>query len=521
MDITLFALSGALIAISSGVMAFGMFAIGQEKLQKLWGTFCLIVFVWGIGVYVIGTIPDQHTADTWWRILHVNVAFMPVVFLHFVYAFLKRESDILLYVLYGGAVVIGSIAAFTLLMIADMRFVFGEFYYDSPPGPLYELFVLWYLLLTLYSHTLLYKRFRSSTNAIERQRIQYFFISSGIGFAGASMCFLPVYGIDVYPIANFLVVVYPIMMGYAIFRYKLFDIRAATAQGLILLLWIFLSARLVLSTTQQDFLLNGILLLATIVLGYYLVRSISHELKQREEIQRLSDEKSEFMTFASHEIRNPITAMRGFASLIADGTTGPVASATKDAAEKILVTGNEVLMLIAQFLSKSKLELGKIEYLIAPFDIACAVSSIADGYEPHAKQKGLTLVRHIDTSSKVMVKGDEGKLKEVVANLLDNALKYTREGSITVVVRQHGKWARVVIEDTGVGIPHETLPQLFKKFSRADAQKVNLLGTGIGLYLARTFIEGQGGSIKAESAGKDKGSRFIIEMPLAATEISA
>jgi signal transduction histidine kinase len=104
-------------------------------------------------------------------------------------------------------------------------------------------------------------------------------------------------------------------------------------------------------------------------------------------------------------------------------------------------------------------------------------------------------------------------VKEVVGNIIDNSLKYTRQGGITVSVDRIGVAIRVTISDTGVGIAPEVLPQLFKKFSRADAQRVNLLGTGVGLYLAKTFIESMGGRIWAESEGTGKGSRFLIEFP--------
>ena len=172
-----------------------------------------------------------------------------------------------------------------------------------------------------------------------------------------------------------------------------------------------------------------------------------------------------------------------------------------------------MLNLIAQYLSKSKMELGQISYAKVPFDMGAVVMSIASGYKPHAEQKGLTLTTAVDPAQKFMVVGDEGKVKEVIGNIVDNSLKYTKQGGITISVERHGVSIRAVISDTGVGIPPETLPQLFKKFSRADAQKVNLLGTGIGLYLAKTFIEAQGAHIWAESEGRDKGSRFIIEFP--------
>src|SRR5205085_7368850 len=98
-------------------------------------------------------------------------------------------------------------------------------------------------------------------------------------------------------------------------------------------------------------IIDGILLLVVAGFGAFLIQSIFREVRMRAELERLNEERSEFMTFASHEIRNPVTAMRGYASLISDGTTGEVPPQTRDAAERILITGNEVLSLIAQFLN--------------------------------------------------------------------------------------------------------------------------------------------------------------------------
>ncbi|MDB5238465.1 MAG: multi-sensor signal transduction histidine kinase [Candidatus Kaiserbacteria bacterium] len=303
--------------------------------------------------------------------------------------------------------------------------------------------------------------------------------------------------------------------AYAIYRYHLLNIKVLATEVVAFLLSVTSLIEIANSRSAGETVFRMSVFVLVLSFSVLMVRSIIREVEQREEIQRLSEEKSEFMTFASHEIRNPITAMRGYASLIMDGTTGEVSPKTKEVAETILIQGNDVLNLIAQYLSKSKMELGQIEFAKAPFDMSAIVSSIADGYKPHANKKGLTLETRFDPAQKYMVVGDEGKVKEVIGNIVDNSLKYTPKGGITISVERHGVAIRATVSDTGVGIDPAVLPQLFKKFSRADAQKVNLLGTGVGLYLAKTFIEAQGAHIWAESDGKDKGSRFIIEFPAA------
>lgn len=304
------------------------------------------------------------------------------------------------------------------------------------------------------------------------------------------------------------------LTAYSILQHKLFNVKVAGTAALVFLLAALIFVEVIFSTELYLVLVRVGILLLVLSVGVSLIRSVHKEIEQREIIERLSEEKSEFMTFASHELRNPITAMRGYASLITDGTVGDVAPQIKDVAQRILVMGNEVLQLIAEYLNKSKLELGKMSFNNDRFNLGAAVTSIVEGYKPHAQQKGLTIAIDIDTNEHIFIKADEARIKEVVGNLIDNSIKYTPHGTVTVSVHRHGVNARAIVSDTGVGIPKETLPHLFGKFSRADAQKVNLLGTGIGLYLAKQITEAMGGHIWAESDGNDKGSRFIIEFPL-------
>lgn len=509
--LTLFAVSGVCIFSSALIMALVLLVRGRSWEQFLWGIFCLLVVFWGIGAYGVGTSTSATDSLFWWRVGYLGVIFIPALFTHFVYVFLHRPQRVLICTLYGIALFHFLANVFTEVFIGGVHQMFGSLYYLSP-SLLYNSYMLLWVLLIPYTHVLLYREFRRATEERKRQ-LEYFFLGSFVGFLGGSTSFFAVYGLDIYPYGNFAVALYPIVMGYAVLKYRLWDFRVFVTQACIIALWVFLLVQSILAplgSTEQ--FLDIALLALTVLVGYLLVRSVNREIQLREEIEHLSTEKSEFMTFASHEIRNPITAMRGYASLITDGTTGQISSETKDAAEKILVTGNEVLSLIGQFLNKSKMELGQISYSMDPFDIGAAVAAVADGYAPHAHQKGLEMRKELPATA-LMVKADQGKVKEVVGNIIDNSLKYTRTGGITVSVQQTGGKVRVTIADTGVGIPADTLPQLFKKFSRADAQKANLLGTGVGLYLAKTFIEGMGGKIWAESDGKDKGSRFIIEFP--------
>lgn len=297
--------------------------------------------------------------------------------------------------------------------------------------------------------------------------------------------------------------------AYAIMHEHLFNIKTIAASALVFFLAVVSIIDLIFSNTLPEILLRSSVFVLVLVFGIMLIKSVLKEVEQREQIEQLSQQKSEFMSFASHEIRNPITAMRGFASLIVDGTVED--GQAKSVAQKILVNGDTVLSLISEYLNKSKVELGQISYNIADVDLGKLIESMAEGFKPHANEKGLALEIKIAFPG-LVAKADEAKLREIIGNLIDNSIKYTKTGTVTVTVEKRNGMGRIIVSDTGVGIPPETSPHLFQKFSRADAQKMNLLGTGLGLFLAKTFVEGMGGKIWAESDGKDKGSRFIIEL---------
>ena len=263
---------------------------------------------------------------------------------------------------------------------------------------------------------------------------------------------------------------------------------------------------LILAGSMEEILLRVAVFLLTIVIGIQLVKNTF-------EIELANEQKSELMSFATHEIRTPITVMRGYATMLLDGDRGEVTREVKDLLQKIMIAGNDVTTLLSEYLDKSKIELGQLEYNQTIFEVEPAINEILSVFKIHAEQKGIEITSMVSLDKRHKIFADQSKVKEVVNNVIDNAIKYTPKGGVTVSITSEDGYVIIKIIDTGVGIDGETMPALFKEFSRADLQKVNILGSGLGLYLAKKFTEAQKGMIWAESEGKDKGSQFYIKFP--------
>lgn len=155
-----------------------------------------------------------------------------------------------------------------------------------------------------------------------------------------------------------------------------------------------------------------------------------------------------------------------------------------------------------------------MQYNFEHFDLAEEVETVVTELRPTIEKAHLAISCDIDKNSNYTIEGDRGKIKQVIGNILDNSIKYTPQGSIHVwVTRKENNKILITVSDTGVGIKPEVLPNLFEKFSRApDASKTNIIGTGLGLYIAKKMIEANHGRIWAQSAGENKGASFFIEL---------
>jgi signal transduction histidine kinase len=234
--------------------------------------------------------------------------------------------------------------------------------------------------------------------------------------------------------------------------------------------------------------------------------------RRAEALATLDQMKNEFLSIASHQLRAPITAIRGYAANILEGSYGPVPENLNEPLAVIQESTRLMANSIEDYLNISRIEQGRMKYEKSDFDLVKLAGQVVNELGPLAKKRKLNFT--LQAVGPIMVNADIGKMKQVLTNLADNSIKYTESGSVTVIVDRAGGRARVTVSDTGIGIAKDEIDHLFTKFTRArGANAVNTTGTGLGLYVAKQLAEGNGGSIHAESDGRNKGSRFIIELP--------
>jgi signal transduction histidine kinase len=410
--------------------------------------------------------------------------------------------------------------------IGTSKFVsFGNLYIP------YSILMFFYFVLA-YSN--FFRRFFKSIHVkdiIASRQLSYVITGTGLSVLVGLICdiILPYFGnFDFYWLGPFMNILFVVATTYSIFKHQLFSLRVITTEIFVFSLWIIILTRTLLSQSIQDQLINAGLLFSTIVVGVLLVRSVIKEVEAREQIEKLAKDleaanerlkeldqlKSEFVSIASHQLRSPLAAIKGYASLIIEGSFGKVPPAITQAVDRIFDSAKGLVIVVEDFLNISRIEQGRMKYDFAIADIEPLVKSVVDELLPSVKKANLSISFTTDNKPPYKSNIDIGKMKQVVTNLLDNAIKYTPKGSITVrLLKQSGGKLRIAISDTGIGMGQETIALLFEKFSRAkDANKTNVMGTGLGLYVAKEMVKANGGKIWAESEGKGKGSTFIVEL---------
>ncbi len=399
------------------------------------------------------------------------------------------------------------------------------------PGPLYNLFILYIVLYVFVSCYLLFKKYMKSAG-IFKTILRSIVITLVLANSGILIVdiLLPYYGINNLrifgPLLGFSALLF---IGSKIFQYHFWDLRSFFTQLFVAIVSFILIAQTILAKTTLEIIINTIVLFLFLILGYFLFQSVKHDTQVKGETERLIKDladansklklldkrKSEFVRTSAHNLKNPLTAIRGYASMLLDGSFDKnIDKKPLEAIQRIFESSQRLIVLIEDFMDISNIESGKMEYIFKNLDLQKLIQETLEEMDLAIKESELDLSFDADKTGKYIIYADSGKIRQVILNLIDNAVKYAPKGKVHLFLKKDEKRKKLIftITDTGIGMSKKTKEKLFEKFSRAEGvSKLYSEGSGLGLYVAKEVMKKHNAKIWAESPGEGKGSTFYME----------
>jgi signal transduction histidine kinase len=475
---------------------------------------------------------DSSQIMFWWSVFNIFSSMYQILGLYFIYVFVDGKDAHVRSKIVWGALLLPLI----VFMSSEWSLVnFNAVNCEASEGVYYNAYAfILTAVISLWVVALLTNRyFRAAGD--NRKKIAILGMSVFIyivsDFVAGILVWLGYITYEIQMYGLFGILFFIVTLAYLIVQYGAMDIKLARAQALVWSLIFLIGAQFFFIGNPTNRVLNSIAFVLVCIIGYGVVKSVKREEMQKDrlmkfskdlaranaELKRLDNAKSEFISIASHQLRTPLTAIKGYISLILEGAYGENTDKTDDALNKIFLANERLIQLVEDMLNLTRIESGRLEYRLEDdVHVEDILNELKDMFILRAQDKKLELEIQTPDGQLPAIKADKSKLREVISNLMDNAIKYTKEGFVHVIAEKDGEVVRVTIKDSGMGISEESLKTLFAKFSRGtDSTKVYTDGSGLGLYVGKNLIESQGGHIYAKSDGVDKGSEFIIEMPIA------
>jgi len=384
------------------------------------------------------------------------------------------------------------------------------------------------LLTMIWILILLVLRYRSSIPDFKKQialmgtGIELFIFSFfGMEFAAtylARIGMLPDSEIELYGL--FGMVIFMIYISILMVRFKAFNMKLLATEALVFGLAVLIGSQFFFIKETTNFILNGVGFLAAIILGQYLIKSVKKEIEQREHIEGLNislrdliKQRESLVHLVTHKVKGSFTRTKFLFAGMLDGTFGEISPEIKKRAEQGLEFDNGGIETVDLVLNVANMQNGLIKYDMKPINFKDIVLQTINDKKLGIETKGLKLETNIGGGVYSMT-GDAFWLKEVINNLIENSIKYTKEGTITVELEDGNGKIKLSVKDTGLGITEDDKKNLFTEGGRGkDSVKVNVDSTGYGLYTVKLIVDAHKGQVSAQSEGPGKGSQFYVELP--------
>jgi len=508
-----------LIAVLNGF--FSYFILGREKSKTniLFSFIALSVASWALFLGFFISTKNLVYALIYADIYYISAALIPTLFFLFtIYfnsgkVFLKKHLFFLIPIL-------SIILSFALNKSLLLKKIFL-----NPDGvksvilnkEAYLIYAGYFLIFVFMAYYNLIKSYKKADNQLTKLQFKFIFFGTTVSYLLGMYfnLFLPWKDYSLIWLGPPFTLILVVSLGYAIIKHHLFNVKVIATEILTFALWIFILLRTILSTNAEDQLVNGGILLVVIIAGILLIRSVIKEVETNEQLKELDRQKSEFLSIASHQFRSPLAAIKGYTSLLLEGSYGKINEEMKQPVKNIFESTNNLTFIVEDFLNVSRIEQGRMEYKMEKLKVNEIIENVINEMKPSIEESRLKFSFEYDKSQNYEANVDLSKFRQVIQNLIDNALKYTKQGWVKVELKraEYNKKILFKLSDSGVGISAKELPQLFSLFKRADnANKVNVKGTGLGLFIVKKIIEAHNGKVWVESKGEGHGSEFYVEI---------
>lgn len=516
----------SVVVVANIILGLIIFSRGYKVISNIiFGVISLVSSVWGLAI--IGFYSEYSYIVNWIQITHVSAVLIPFLFIIFSLYFPKKYTNKINFV-----IAIASVPCLVLIYLI----VFTQKIIGSTNGITYEInsgyLIFGFIVMSYFiiSYLLLFSKFKMEKDIDSKKQIQYVLIGTMISSSLAIFpdLIFPLFGIYKY---TWLGPIFTLMMVCSLFiamlKYGLFNIKIILTELVSAVIVITLLLEVFFVKSYSELFIKTLILILVTLFSYILIKSVIKEVSQREKIEllaadlqkanarltELDKQKSEFVSFATHQLRAPLTAMKGYASLILEGDMGVISEEVKNAIVRIYESSGTLTNIVDDYLNISRIELGNMKYSFEKLDLKNLVNDVMGELKPSIEKSKLDVKFDCDKTKKYTVKVDPDKFKQIIINIIDNSMKYTPKGKIAVSLSLNAGKVLFSVKDTGIGIAPEVLPKLFMKFSRAtNGSKQNIHGTGLGLYVAKEIVSAHKGKIWAESEGEGKGSSFYVEV---------
>ena len=518
---TVSALVNMAMSIALGFLV--LFSNPRSRVNRLFFLFALALGEWSFFYFLWQIADDAPSALFGVHMLMAGAIFIPILYFHFVARFLNAKGFWRLSVIFGYlAAAAFSVINWSPFFVVSVS-VRDGFMFWPVAGPWFLPFLIIWVLYAILPIVLLVTRLRSGGDAEgNRASIIYLLLGTVVGYVGGCTNYFLWFNIQIPPVGNISASFYIMFVAYAILKHRLFNMKVATTEFLVFMLWLFMFIRMLIADTARDQITDASLLVLSIIIGLLLIRSINNEIEQFEQIEKLAvdleatNERQEgLIHFIGHEVKGSLTKDEGAFAALEEGDFGALPETAKPFVERALAESRYGVEAVSNILKASNLKRGVVNYTNVPIDLKALAQEAVDHARPAAERKGLSLSLAAGDEPYQIV-GDADEIRDhVFRNLIENAINYTPSGSVAVSLsREHGAGGdRVVfsVQDTGVGITEDDQKRLFTEGGHGkESQKVNPNSTGYGLFIAKMTVGAQGGEIRAVSDGAGKGATFSV-----------